>query len=158
MDRETVGHRVHYYNNVLLSIHCICYCDCGQVDSDVMLAARGGKSSLVTKQNTNWFPGHWTMGPSHPDRVWVWVWHCPLADLSKHRPLGISLESNSVGEGKHWCKGVPILLVSFYFSLTNSSWLYLFLFSLLLYKEIKNTFNPRRTNKLLRQLALNSLW
>ena len=50
---ETVGHRVHYYNNVLLSIHCICYCDCGQVDSDVMLAARGGKSSLVTKQNTN---------------------------------------------------------------------------------------------------------
>ena len=71
---ETVGHRVHYYNNVLLSIHCICYCDCGQVDSHVMLAARGGKSSLVTKQNTNWFPGHWTMGP-----LTSWL-GCPVSE------------------------------------------------------------------------------
>ena len=87
----------------------------------VMSCSLPGVGSLLLSQNKtptdSLATGPWA--PSHPDRVWVWVWHCPLADLSKHRPLGISLESNSDGEGKHWCKGVPIFLVSIYFSLTN---------------------------------------
>ena len=72
-----------------------------------------GVGSLLLSQNKtptdSLATGPWA--PSHPDsgvQCLSLSLTLSLADLSKHRPLGISLEPNSDGEGKHWCKGVLI--------------------------------------------------
>ena len=131
----------------------------------VMSCSLPGVGSLLLSQNKTptdslatgpWAPPHILTRVSS---VWVWVWHCHwliwanTGHSGSHLSL-IQTERENIGAG------CPNILLSIYFGKTNRfRWIYFILFSLFTRRsKIPVSRTWPRTNKLLRQLTLNSLW